>query len=78
VSHRRAYVPRVWPVMLAICSLQAGFAWLARPGVVVIFVSAFAFSWGVTYGRLMVWRRRHPVITVQQVLQDRRDAAPWN
>jgi hypothetical protein len=70
------YVPgehcTLLPVALALVLTYIGVrGWV---GVVV----DFALGLGFAQLRWMIWRRRHPLITTEQWLDEQRRAAPWN
>lgn len=76
---RGAYSPRLWPILVVAIPLNLTIGWLVRP---VSPLAALALALGVGVGvptiRLVVFSRRHPKITPEQYLQDRRDKATWN
>ena len=81
-AHRRAYVPRFWPLALGAGTTVFVVVALVHPS------AAIAIAIGVVCGavlpslRLWIWRRRHPVITPEQYAADWREAmrraARWN
>lgn len=82
MAHRRAYYPRLWPLLLTSAAIGAvalelawRFGWRGfAPGLVVgVVVSA-----GVVKTRLWLWRRKHPIITPQEQVDDLRAKAIWN
>ena len=78
LPYRRAYRPRIWPAIVVsslavggLCvALNPGLLWSAALGAVVGFVVPSAY--------LVIWRRRHPVITDRERTEDLRRAARWN
>jgi hypothetical protein len=78
LAHRRAYPPRLWP-----CALLAGVLavalnlWLA-PGAFAQVGLSVGIGAGVMTARWKVWRYRHPIITVDEHLDDLRRQARWN
>jgi hypothetical protein len=79
MSHRRAYFPRIWPLAVASLALSIVFATVFAPVPLWLGVPVgFLIGSGITQGRLIIWRRRHPVITPAQFLEDVRSAAPYN
>lgn len=77
--HRRAYYPRVWPVAVPTALSAAGLGFVAGPtGAIWTAIVAGAFGAVVVSGRWAVWRRRHPVISAQEYVDDMRRAAPLN
>ena len=78
VSRRRAYFPRTWPLIAVALTIVAPIAWF---GVLPPLLGAgMSAAVGVVIGqaRMWLWRRQHPIISNEQMLQDRRDAARWN
>ena len=76
IAIRRAYVPRVWPTTLACAPISFAIAittpwYLALPATIIA-------AWTLGNGRFWIWKRRHPTITGQELIQDMRDAAPFN
>jgi hypothetical protein len=52
--------------------------YLLNPGPVIALALGIAVGWATMNVRLWVWKRRHPIITPQQWLDERRRAAPFN
>jgi hypothetical protein len=79
MAHRRAYFPRFWPWAIVAGAIAVGAAqlvphhdwWLLIP-------ICLAVGAGTMSIRLAIWRRRHPVITPGQYIEDLRRAARWN
>jgi hypothetical protein len=83
IAHRRAY----WPRLLPMIPISAAIQYLAVGLLGGLSIWGSALS-GLVIGvttvgvRLIVWRRRHPVISPQQQAREwldaQRRAAPWN
>ena len=77
--HRRAYVPRLWPMLLVSVPVAA-----TLPNVFGVWGFLIAMVWAflLPQARLWVWRRRHPVISAEEYARDwldrQREAARWN
>lgn len=75
---RDAYAPAAWPLLLVvvpICTLVNHFlveSWLMAA------VAPFVLSVSMTVARVWLWKRRHPRLSVEELLRRRRDAATWN
>jgi hypothetical protein len=68
----------VWPSALIAIALAFVVPWvLSLP-----WWGTFLFAAGVGYGTgrvtWAIWRRRHPVLPVREILRRQREAAPWN
>jgi hypothetical protein len=74
---RRAYTPRLWPFALLPVALALVLTYIGVRGWVGVVVD-FALGLGFAQLRWMIWRRRHPLITTEQWLDEQRRAAPWN
>jgi len=77
-SHRRAWSPRIWPIMIPTGLIVGLVAWFLQPVWYVSIAFGIAMGVGVAQVRFMVWKHRHPVITPAEFLDLRRKAAPWN
>lgn len=78
MPHRRAYYPRLWPMLVPTAAVAGVLAWLFTPPWWTAIVIGLVLGSVVPQVRLVVWRRRHPVISPQDYLNDHRRAAPWN
>lgn len=78
MTHRRAYFPRVWPMLVTVVAIVAPlFSFIGPSPLISAGVSA-AIATAIVQGRLWVWRRRHPVISVREMIADQQQAARWN
>jgi hypothetical protein len=81
-AHRRAYVPRIWPLVLIDGATIYVFVALLRPSLLLTIVIAVVVGPSVVAVRFWIWRRRHPVISAEQYAADwaeaMRRAARWN
>ena len=78
MAHRRAYYPRVLPIAVpaailcfAICVVVQATVWQST-------LIGLGIGVGSFQTRLTIWRRRHPVISTDEYLQDLRNNATWN
>ena len=77
-SHRRAYAPRIWPVLAGILPPAVALTtWLdaSTLGDIAISVALGAIA---MKARWWIWRRRHPIITPGQYIDDLQRKARWN
>lgn len=77
-AHRRAWTPRLWPIILAdVITIVTITTWLT---LTVLEAVALGLAVGLLTGhaRWTIWRRRHPVITPAQYITDLRRNAHWN
>lgn len=79
LASRQAYYPRMWPLWVAV--LPVAFAF----NLTMTFIAAFPrglIAAGlcalVALVRVQLWKRRHPVLSPDEVLRRKRDAAPYN
>jgi hypothetical protein len=80
--HRRAYYPRLWPI-IAVATPP-----IALASVLLTWSKWFGFGVALIVGglatrvRWMVWRHRHPIVSPEERAQDRmnemRQNARWN
>ena len=89
MNYRQAYTPRAWPMLGG--TFVVNLVWI------YLFLRAFDAHWtailactiaavvlgvGVVQLRWTIWRRRHPVISmdeyIEKVIRPRQEAAPWN
>lgn len=77
-THRRAYWPRMWRWGIAAGAVVATIVVVFTPPVWACVLIGAAAGGGTGWLRLWAWRRRHPVITIAEHMDDMRDAAPWN
>lgn len=78
MPHRRAYPPRLWPVVVVFASVAAILAYLIVPPLWLNIIVTAASAWTVVTIRWAIWRRRHPVISPEEVVEDMRRSARWN
>ena len=77
-EHRRAYYPRLWPIMAVASLITLPLLYLIGAGTPADIAVGAGVAVIVAHGRLWLWRRRHPVISPGEYLQDLRDRARWN
>ena len=77
-SHRRAWSPRLWPIMVPTAILAGGLSWFLQPAWYVSLSIGLVLGVGIAQVRFAIWKHRHPVISPAQFLDLRRRAAPWN
>jgi uncharacterized membrane protein YccC len=79
MPHRRAYFPRPWPLIATAAMVAFGLSLLLHdlPLWLQIPIGGLV-GCAISYGRIAVWRRRHPEITVEDAIADRRRSARWN
>ena len=81
-SHRRAWTPRLAPMVVATSAFVFALDLLLSPGVIAAVVIGFGVAVVVGNLRWAIWRRRHPVISVDEYVTDlvreRRRNARWN
>ena len=68
-EHRQAYAPRTWPVVIATATIVA----------VLVYTAAIPVWLGAIVGAVMgvlsawaqwaLWRRRHPVISIEEYIE---------
>jgi hypothetical protein len=78
MPHRRAYWPRWWPVALPAAVVTCVMVMLLNPPILLTVIASGAWGWLAMQGRLWIWKRRHPMVSVQELLEERRQAARWN
>lgn len=88
MAHRQAYWPRMWPnllLALAIGTVVQGVLWLAGVrassalgGVVIGALVGSIVAAGYWNVMIFRWRRKHPELKPEEIVDRRRDAAPWN
>jgi hypothetical protein len=78
MAHRRAYYPRLWPMIVGGLMLVVPFAALVRPAWWVGALVGAVVGAATVLTRLWVWRRRHPEISTEEYLSDLYRSAPWN
>ena len=77
-AHRRAYTPRLWPVLLGTGLLAFVICALTTPTVLEAIAIGAGAALVVGVGRWEIWKRRHPIITPAQYITDLRRNAHWN
>jgi hypothetical protein len=77
-AHRRAYTPRLWPMLLGTALLVGAIAVATNPTVLeaIAIGAGVALVVGVT--RWEIWKHRHPVITPAEYITDLQRKARWN
>lgn len=77
IGYRQAYSPSNWPLLPTVLLAMAvvlifDLPWWASFAIAaVIGVVAANLTW-------WLWRRRHPPLSAQTLLERQREAAPWN
>jgi len=79
MSHRKAYAPRLWPMAVASAAVIGVATWLVpitNPwvGIGLGVLAGFVFG----HLRWVIWRKRHPVISTDEYINEMRRNAPWN
>jgi hypothetical protein len=81
-AHRRAYFPRLSVVLVPTSITTAAIVSYLRPPVLIAALGGGLIGIVVMQLRLMLWRRRNPIISVEQYAADWREAmrraARWN
>lgn len=77
-AHRQAYAPRFWIWTAVSGGLAVSIVLLLEPGVLGAIAIGLGIGVGVTQVVWWRWRRRHPVIGVEELLERQREAARWN
>jgi hypothetical protein len=76
--HRRAWSPRLWPFAAITATLDVLVLQLTHVRALwLVLLLSFVLGFGAVL-RWEVWKRRHPVITPEQWLDDQRRVARWN
>lgn len=75
---RRAYTPRMWPMLVLGAAIIVPVTLLLRGPLWVPYVVGGGVGGGLPLIRLWIWKRRHPLVKFDQWVQAQRDAAPWN
>lgn len=78
MTHRRAYTPRLLPTLVPTTLSVATIVFILNPGPIVALIFGAVAGHITTRLRWIIWRRRHPIITTEERLNDLRRAAPWN
>lgn len=78
MDHRRAYWPRIWPPAIGAGALVLVLDLALNPSWWLGALIGGTVGAVTVQGRIWIWRRRHPVISIEQWLQDRRNSAMWN
>lgn len=82
VEHRRAWSPRLWPVVLVLGGLTGGLVFVLAPGPLLAVVVSVLVGTAGSWARWAIWRWRHPVVPldvyVTELIRERRRAARWN
>jgi hypothetical protein len=77
-AHRRAYTPRLWPILLASGLLILALDLILSPTVLEGVAIGLGVGLGVGAGRWEFWKWRHPVITPAEYITDLQRKAHWN
>jgi membrane associated rhomboid family serine protease len=82
-DHRQAYAPRIWPVVLVTAPLGGFIGWIGGhyfdwSGAIAAFVVSALVGYGITALVWRRWRKQHPVIPPEQLLDLYRRKAPLN
>lgn len=78
VRYRRAWTPRLWPMVL-VCVLvivpASALLDMTFPEAIAV---GFVTGFGVAAVRWEVWKRRHPIITPAEYITELQRNARWN
>jgi hypothetical protein len=78
MPHRQAYFPRLW-LSAALCGALVLVVQVLVPApLYVAGPAAFVLGSAVAIGHLALWRRRHPVLTREELREVVRRSAPNN
>lgn len=81
-TSRRAYSPRWWPMAVVAAAIVGPTSWLIPTtwsiGPIPVVGYGVLVGWAVVMVRWWIWRRRHPMISAQERLEDLRGQARWN
>jgi hypothetical protein len=77
-SHRRAWTPRLWPILIADAIAIIAIGTWVQLTVLEAIGLGLAVAGVSGPARWAIWRRRHPVITPAQYITDLRRNAHWN
>jgi hypothetical protein len=75
---RQAYAPRMWPVTVAVSTAVGGFGFVIEPPLWILLPLAVIAGGVVPFLRIAIWRRRHPMVPVDEYLRRQRDNAWLN
>ena len=78
MPHRRAYTPRLWPSMIVTTVMVVVLVSLKHAGPVLSAFFGVALGWTYSSVRWRLWRKRHPIISAREYLDDIRESARWN
>lgn len=80
--HRRAYYPNPWPLLLPVSLAVGAVVWSLQLhtllGVLAVALGGGLVGAAGAQVQWTLWRRRHPVISPHEYLQDLQDQARWN
>lgn len=76
--HRGAHAPRISLVFCLLVPISVAISLLAHPPLILNLVFSFVLGASASRVQWAIWRRRHPIITVEQHYAALREAAPWN
>lgn len=80
--HRRAWTPRLWPLLIASGGLSVAVNALFVLTVAEAVVAGFGIAFALGTVRWEVWKHRHPVIShaefITDLTRDLRESARWN
>jgi hypothetical protein len=81
-AHRRAWTPGILPPAVIASAVTFAVSWLAHPGTLATVTLGLTIGFVVARLRWAIWKRRHPIIPVDQYVTDlineRRRAARSN
>lgn len=78
IPERRAWTPRWWPTALATAVLDVPVAIALSDDLALVGIQAVMAGIALNGLRWAIWRRRHPIIRLEQWAQAQRQAARWN
>ena len=80
--HRRAWTPRLWPLLLVSAALCLALTTWLRPSAVGAFAIGVGLALLIGVGRWELWKWRHPIISTDEYITDylqrQREHARWN
>jgi len=78
MPHRQAYWPRLWPQALAAMVISGVVELLTPLSLPVTLGVNIAIGCLGSQIRFEIWKRRHPILSIQQLQEHRRETAKWN
>jgi hypothetical protein len=82
MRHRRAWTPRLWPMLAVTAPTVVVVVNLVQPPVWGAIAIGLGLALIVANVRWTIWRHRHPVIShaefITDLIRDQRESARWN